>query len=436
MTSSIESSALLRTTSAALSPSQKVPIASFSSFPISTQARAPGPTEEGSAFSSFLGLATTMTGACVLTLPGVLQAVGQIPALFLFAMSAWLAFHACEMLSVCCDAACEFSYEALSSRLFGAAGVWSVRFLTLVLLFGAIVSYMVIAMDLLEPFLINIMSRGTIGLLFMLVAIPLCLPETMHALRFANLLVLLCLLYILVALGVRTVQNDLEFAAQIPRNRADEFNSKLAAVAYVLPIVMLSFVCQLNVPRAYQEIHDKTQMTLVHKALVGWGLFIYLLFAYLGYACFHGQPPSDILTGFAADDMLINGARLALGISMVLKTPMTFQPLRQLVEICCLGRNRESLPFRTAITVVFLLLAYLLSVSSRNLGTVMAFVGSVAGNLLALTVPGLFLYEISRSYLVERDAFYSSRLAFTFVCAGGVFSAASLAYLSYNALVG
>ncbi|CAH0487996.1 unnamed protein product [Peronospora farinosa] len=392
MTSSIESSALLRTTSAALSPSQKVPIASFSSFPSSTQARAPGPTEEGSAFSSFLGLATTMTGACVLTLPGVLQAVGQIPALFLFAMSAWLAFHACEMLSVCCDAACEFSYEALSSRLFGAAGVWSVRFLTLVLLFGAIVSYMVIAMDLLEPFLINIMSRGTIGLFFMLVAIPLCLPETMHALRFANLLVLLCLLYILVALGVRTVQNDLEFAAQIPRNRADEFNSKLAAVAYVLPIVMLSFVCQFKCffHGRTRRSNDKTQMTLVAQGTRGCGdsLSIFSLRTLDTRASTDNRQATFSLYSRRMD-MLINGARLALGISMVLKTPYDFPTAASaFVEICCLGRNRE------------------FTIPDGD---------HCAGNLLALTVPGLFLYEISRSYLVEL---------------------ASLAYLSYNALVG
>ncbi|KAF4315433.1 hypothetical protein BBO99_00004728 [Phytophthora kernoviae] len=408
MTSS-ELSPLMRTTNAALSPAQK-----RATLPTSSVPRAPGHTEEGSAFSSFLGLATTMTGACVLTLPGVLQAVGPLPALPLFFISAWLAYHACEMLSVCCDAACEFSYEALSSRLFGAAGVWAVRLLTLALLFGAIVSYMVITMDLFEPFLADIMSRRSISLVFMLVGIPLCLPETIHELRFANMLVLLCLLYILVALAIRTTQDDPEFVAQIPRNPADEFNSELAAMAYVLPIVTLSFVCQLNVPRAYQEIHDKAQMTHVHKAL----------------------PPSDILTGFAPDDTLINGARLALGVSMVLKTPMTFQPLRQLVEICCLGHDRESLPFRTAITVVFLLVAHLFSVSSNNLGIVMSFVGSVAGNLLALTVPGLFLYEVSRGYLVERDAFYSPRLALIYTYAGVVLTAASLTYLSYNALVG
>ncbi|RLN72642.1 hypothetical protein BBJ28_00013809 [Nothophytophthora sp. Chile5] len=428
-----EASSLLRTTSIGRSPSQKT--AAGSSASSAPAPHAPGHTEEGSAFSSFLGLATTMTGACVLTLPGVVQAVGVFPALLLFILGAWLAFHACEMLTVCCDAACEFSYEALSSRLFGAAGVWAVRLLTVALLFGAIVSYMVIAMDLFEPFLAGSLSRSSCSLLFMLVAIPLCLPETIHELRFANMLVLLCLLYILVALTVRTAQNDPEFAAQIPHNAADEFSSELAALAYAVPIVTLSFVCQLNVPRAYQEIHDKTQMTHVHKALVGWGLAIYLLFAYLGFACFHGQPPSDILTGFRADDTLINGARLALGFSMVLKTPMTFQPLRQLVEICCLGHDRESLPFRTAITVAFLLVAHLFSVSSRNLGTVMAFVGSVAGNLLALTVPGLFLYEVSRGYLVERDAFYSPRLALVFAYAGGVFAVASLTYLSYNALV-
>lgn len=434
---SYESASLLRTTSAAQTPSHKdTAIAAASLRPLPVPVSAPGCTEEGSAFSSFLGLATTMTGACVLTLPGVVQAVGPFPALLLFAMSAWLAFHACEMLSVCCDAANEFSYEALSSRLFGAAGVWAVRLLTIALLFGAIVSYMVIAMDLFEPFLVDVLSRNTISLAFVLLAIPLCLPETIHELRFANLLVLICLLYILVALGIRTVQNDHDFVAQIPRNAADEFDSELAALAYALPVVTLSFVCQLNVPRAYQEIHDKTQMTRVHKALVCWGISTYLLFAYLGYACFHGQPPSDILTGFRANDTLINGARLALGSSMVLKTPMTFQPLRQLVEICCLGHDRESLSFRAAITVIFLLLAHLCSLSSRNLGTVMAFVGSVSGNVLALTVPGLFLYEVSRGYLIERDAFYSPRLALLFAYTGSSFAVASLSYLSYNALMG
>ncbi|KAL8002903.1 putative amino acid transporter, transmembrane domain-containing protein [Plasmopara halstedii] len=432
-----ESATLLRTTSAAQSPSLKCSAdATTPSLPLSASASARTFTEEGSAFSSFLGLATTMTGACVLTLPGVVQAVGLFPALLLFALSAWLAFHACEMLSVCCDATNEFSYEALSSRLFGAAGVWTVRLLTLALLFGAIVSYMVITMDLFEPFLKDIMSRKTISLIFMLLAIPLCLPDTIHELRFANMLVLICLLYILVALGIRTVQNDHEFAAQIPRNYADEFSSEFAALSYALPIVTLSFVCQLNVPRAYQEIHDKPQMTHVHRALVGWGLFIYLLFAYLGYACFHGEPPSDILTGFKANDKLINGARLALGSSMVLKAPMTFQPLRQLVEICCLGHDRESLTFRTGITIAFLLIAHLFSVSSRNLGTVMAFVGSVSGNMLALTVPGLFLYEVSRGYLIERDAFYSPRLALIFVYTGAFFAAASLSYLSYYVLLG
>ncbi|CAI5724647.1 unnamed protein product [Hyaloperonospora brassicae] len=424
---------LLRTTPSA-APVKPL-AASAASRPPSLLSRAVSHTDRGSAVSSFLGLASTMTGACILTLPGIVQAVGVLPTLLLLVLSAWMAFTACEMLSVCCHAAGAYSYEALSSRLFGATGVWAVRLLTLALLFGAIVSYMVIAMDLFEPFLIDVLPRRVIGLLFLLVAVPLCLPETIYALRFANVAVLLCLLYILGAISLRTVQRDPEFAAHVPRNRADEFTSEWAALAYALPIVMLSFVCQLNVPRAYEEIHDKTLTTRVHKALVGWGLCIYLAFAYVGYACFQGQPPSNILTGFAATDRLINGARLALGVCMVLKTPMTYQPLRQAMELCCLGHERKSLPFRTAITVVFLLVAHLFSLFSRSLGTVMAFVGALSGILLALTVPGLFLYEVARGYLVERDAFYSPRLALVFACTGGVFSAASLAYLSYNALV-
>ena len=84
-----------------------------------------------------------------------------------------------------------YLYEALSSRLFRAAGVWAARLLTLALLFGAIVGYMVIAMDIFEPFLVDTMTRQTIGLLFLLVTIPLCPPGTIYALLYANIAVLL-----------------------------------------------------------------------------------------------------------------------------------------------------------------------------------------------------------------------------------------------------
>lgn len=397
---------------------------------------APAHGEPGSAVSAFLGLATTMMGAVILTLPGTVQAVGVVPALVLFAVGAWMAYISFEMLCVSCDAVDAWSYEALSSRLFGAAGVWAVRIFTLALLFGAIVMYMVIAMDLFEPFVAHYVSRSTVGLVFVALAVPLCLPETIHELRYANLLVLVCLVYILIVLIIRCAQDDPEFVAQIQPNPEDTFSSELAALAYAAPIITLSYACQLNVPRAYQEIHDKAAIKHVHQALAVFAFVCYVGFALVGYYCFHGQPPSDILTGFAADDTLVNTARLALGASMVLKTPMTFQPLRQLVELCFLGHDRESLPFRTVITVVFMVAAHLLSVSSDSLGVIMAFIGAIAGNILTATVPGMILYEVTTEYMMVPHAFYSQRLALVFAYAGVAFSIISLTYLSYNALAG
>ncbi|KAF1316771.1 Amino acid/auxin permease, partial [Globisporangium splendens] len=399
------------------------------------KAKAPAHGQQGSAVSSFLGLATTMMGACILTLPGTVEAVGVAPAILIFLVAGWITYQSFEMITIACDATNEFSYESLSSRLFGATGVWAVRLLTLILLFGSVVMYMVIAMDLFEPFLVGHLSRSAIGLVFTVVAIPLCLPETIHELRYMNMLVILCVLYILFALTVRTIQNDPEFAATIKPNASSEFNSEAAAIAYALPIISLSFACQLNVPRAYDEIHDKQAMKHVHQALVVAGLVIYILFAVLGYVCFHGHPPSDILTGFRTDDTLINGARLCLGASMVLKTPMTFQPLRQAVELTFLGHDRESLPFRTAITTFFMFFAHLLSVTSKDLGVVMSFMGALAGNLLTITIPGLFLYEVGHSYLYDNSAFYNRRLALLFTFTGVVFSIVSLTYLGYNTIV-
>lgn len=395
---------------------------------------APGHGEEGSALSSYLGLATTMMGACILTLPGTLQALGVIPSILLFFGAGWMTYQSFEIVRIACDTTGEYSYEALSSRLFGATGVWTVRLLTLILLFGSVVMYMVIAMDLFEPFLVNVMSRNTIGLFFMVFAIPLCLPETIHELRYANLMVILCVIYIMIALLIRTIQDDPEFVANIQPNSDNEFTSESAAIAYALPIIALSFACQLNIPRAYEEIHDKEAMRHVHMALVGSGLFCYITFGMLGYICFHGQPPSDILTGFRSDDTLINGARLCLGVSMVLKTPMSFQPLRQVIELCFLGHDRESLPFRAAITIVFMFAAHLLSITSRNLGVVMSFIGALAGNILTISVPGMFLYEIGNGFMYENRAFYNRRLAVAFIVMGVVFSVVSLTYLVYNAI--
>lgn len=401
-------------------------------------AAAPGHTQQGSALSSFLGLATTMMGACILTLPGTVAALGVVPAMLLFVLAAAISYASLEMITAACDATGAFSYEALSSRLFGATGVWAVRLLTLLLLFGSIVMYMVIAMDLFEPFLVHVLSRSTIGVLFAVIAVPLCLPETIHELRYMNLLVILCIVYILFALTVRTVQGDADLAARVSAAdiAATQFTSEAAAIAYALPIISLSFACHLNVPRAYDEIHDKHAMTRVHQALVAVGLVVYGAFAVLGFVCFRGHPPSDILTGFRPDDTLINGARLCLGASMVLKTPMTFQPLRQAVELTFLGHDRESLTFRAVITSVFMVVAHLLAVYSHDLGVVMSFVGALAGNVLTITVPGLFLYEACRSFVFDTAASTKRKLALAMAATGVGFSLVSLAYLGYNAVVG
>jgi amino acid permease len=389
---------------------------------------------QGSAWSAFLGLATTMMGACILTLPGTIEAVGVFPGILLFTICAGIAYQSFEIICTCCETTGEYSYEALSSRLFGPTGTWIVRILTVILLFGSVIMYMVIAMDLFEPFLANIISRNTIGLFFTIIAIPLCLPDTIHELRYANMLVLFCILYIVVALAIRTKQGNPDLV-EASTNNNNEFNSEVAAISYVIPIISLSYACQLNVPRAYREMYHKKEMRSVHRALVFFGLFFYCTFAVLGYVCFHGKPPSDILTGFSRDDTLINGARLCLGTSMILKTPMTFQPLRQVIELCALNDDHRNIPFRATTTTIFMLLAHVISVSAKDLGLVMSYLGAVSGNLLSIAAPGLFLWEISRGYMYEQRSKYLRRIAIVMAATGFGFSIASVTYLLFTSFV-
>ena len=130
----------------------------------------------------------------ILALPASFAQTGISSGLLLLVSVAFLTWYSVYALCICSDSTREYTYEGLSVRLFGPFGVWSTRLMTLCLLFGACVMYMVIAMDLLVPLLH--LDRSTIGLGFIIIVVPLCLPDSIYALRYTNGMVVVCLAYI------------------------------------------------------------------------------------------------------------------------------------------------------------------------------------------------------------------------------------------------
>ncbi|CAK4081092.1 unnamed protein product [Aphanomyces euteiches] len=358
-------------------------LAKYTEFPAVADEPAP---KEGTIFTSFLGLMSTMAGACILTLPSTMSAATVWPASLLLLALAGLAYAGCFCLCVACDGSGGAeSFESLIQRLRHPVQLWLVRTLLMMLLFGAIIMYIVIAIDMLSPFVP--LSRFVLGGLFAAVCLPLCLPDTVTALRYTNSVVVACVLYIVVVLTWQATTQP--WPEPKPSN-----SSIFGGFAYTVPIQALSYCMHLNVPQVYNELGHKQSMPTVLVLVLGGGFGLYLTSAIAGYVCFNGTPPGDILNGFANDNASINGVRLALGLCMVFKTPVTYQPLRDVLESLVHDYQVPKMPFRVAVTSVFLITSWILAVTAKDVSYVMDWVGATAGIMLSFAFPGLFLWEL------------------------------------------
>ena len=346
---------------------------------------------KGTVFTSFLGIMSTMAGAGILALPASFARTGLIEGIALLLFLALVTYASMHFICECGRFSKEYTYEGLSLQLFGPFGIWSTRLMTLLLLFGVCIMYMVIAMDLLTPIFENYVQRSTIGILFTILVVPLCLPDSIYALRHTNFMVVACLVYITFSLFLRTIYS----AIVTPVVNAEPSNllQSLSHLSFAIPIQGLSFGCQLNGIRAYGELADKKDMLRVNVLVVSLGFVFYAVFGLLGYFCFDGNPPDDLLTGFDKDDTLINGARFSLALCMLFKTPITFQPFREILEMCLLKSSERNMRFRFCSTFVFMTAGCALAIKASSLSRVMDIMGATAGLWIAFSLPGVFLWQ-------------------------------------------
>jgi amino acid permease len=237
--------------------------------------------QNGSVLTSYLGLMSTMVGAGILSLPSTMSAAHVVPSTLVLVSMAILSYAACVCITVAADVTGgAYSYETLSKRLCNHSQIWFVRVCTMLMLFGAVVMYMIIAVDMLEPFLP--LSRPFICGAFALICFPLCLFDTIHALRYSNSMVILCVLYIVIVLCDHAFRIDKSSWVAAPTTIS------LYGIAYTIPIQALSFGMHLNVPRVYGELREKRSMECVTILLIVSGFFVYWIASYAGYVCFQG----------------------------------------------------------------------------------------------------------------------------------------------------
>ncbi|OQS07263.1 Amino Acid/Auxin Permease (AAAP) Family [Thraustotheca clavata] len=351
---------------------------------------------KGTFWTSTFALVGTMMGAGALALPSTMSQTNIASCIVIFFIMAIYSFVSCSACVVTADATGQYSYEEMSAVLFGRGRQWFVRLLTLILLFGIIAMFMVVSMDLLHPFVEAYVSRTTIGLIFTFVAIPLCLADSLYALRYSNSIVVGCMMYIFVVLFIRAIQDG-----GLPKEQPPV---TLHGVLYTIPLQALSFGCQINSIRVYGELKHKSQMHGVNFATMFFGLIVYVLFTLFGYICFHGNASADILTGFSTNDPLVNSVRMVLGTCIVLKIPLIFQPFVQVLQIVTVGVENGGVSQTTKYitTIGSLFAAYVVAITCKDLSMIMGLVGAIGDILINFAVPGMFIWQVGINQMNEK----------------------------------
>ncbi|RHY01424.1 hypothetical protein DYB36_002764 [Aphanomyces astaci] len=367
---------------------------------------------QGSVFSSYVGILCAMLGAGIMTLPSTISAMTPAFGVGLLFVTGLLAFASLRCLCLSADVTGLYSYEHLSTRFFPPILQWMLRVLTLVPCFGACVMYMIVAMDMLLPF-VGI-SRPLLCAAYAVLAYPLCLLDSFHALQYSNTVVIFCIFYITGVLVHHAWGKPWPDQSTLPITSVT-----WAGLAYAIPIQTFSFCCHFNYMRVYGELQHKPLVSTITWLVIGSAFLIYGTYSVAGYIVFQGLPPHDILTGFPISDASVTGVRLALAMCMWCKMPLAYQPIRDVAEVVCLPylTPLTKWPFRVPFTGAFLLMAYGVAVTAEDLSVVMDWIGATDGILVAFVVPGLFLYAATKEYQDKLPS-YASMLALSMACVG------------------
>ncbi|KAG9400828.1 Solute carrier 38 member [Aphanomyces cochlioides] len=342
---------------------------------------------QGTFWTSVFALLGTMLGAGALSLPSTMSMAGVVPDVLIFLFMAVFNFAALNAATTAAAYTGKASYESMAAQLFGPVRQWMIRGLTIALLFGAQCMFLVVSLDMLEPFVATYVNRQVLGAFLTLLTLPFCLLETIYALRYTNIIVIGCMIYIFVVVGIRSVTSG-----GWPNPPS---SPTMHGIFKAIPMQALSFGCQINAVRVYDELKTKSIITAVNISTMGAGFIMYVGFAFAGYLCFHGFPPADILTGFPSDDWLVNSIRLVLGPCVLFKVPLMCHPYMQALEAMVMPKDIvEPKAFRTFLTVTSLAAAYLVAVTCKDLSVIMVFVGAFGDLSINFSAPGMFLMEV------------------------------------------
>jgi len=389
----------------------------------------------GTILSSTVVLASSAIGAGILSFPYAFCRAGMITALIVLVTITILThFALCaigrSMQVVQRDSPHVSSYDELVQAILGPSAAIIMELVIIFYMLGACVGFLTIIGDMLEPLLTSDTegwlaastveafggSHGVRRSVLLTAAIGLCFPlsllRSLNALRFASILSIssVCYLVVLLIAGTATEHEPVV-----------HFKPIWPGAASAIPIMAFALQCHLSAPLVYSELHSSIKsarwMSRVSFLAMALCMLLYIPAGVFGYIRFGESVLGDVLTlgaghceadasgmgGFAVSNVWANFARVCISITAVCGYALNHYPVRPAI-FSMINRIRKRAGDQSCEDAVpthfifleaslWLGLCLIISVFCTNLAVVFSITGATCGSMVIFILPGLFWWN-------------------------------------------
>lgn len=354
-------------------------------------------------FTTVLNLLNSLLGAGILGVPYAMKYIGLIPSIILLAIIAGLS-HIATVLTVKLQARTSAAgLDDLAYKTFGKIGSIILSILSMLFLYSAEISYLIIGSDSIMSWLrlagLDIRDgwKRAVTLLIFWICIPgaLTIPKDIKFISYTSYANFVCIGWFILVMIIKAcmVFPKKGIAKLTYAQFGFGFFSAVAmyGLAFSLPVVVLPIIGSYN--------KDLKKRSIVSGAASIACFVIVALPAIIGYLMFGDEIQTIILNSFEDKDVLITITRAAFLIVVCCSYPCVAQSIKGSWGQLIFNQNDASKIEgwrRVVIFFVFNSIAVIIAIFLPNAGPVLAIGGALGGTLVDFVYPPTMWVKLSK----------------------------------------
>lgn len=364
-----------------------------------------GKVKPGSVKGSIFNLVVVIVGAGMVSLPYCFMQVGIIPGILILAGGGLMTYFSAGSLLVGAaseiveqDPDGDFSYPGLALRVGGPKLQMFMKGILSVTLFGYIVSYHVVIVDMIQDVYKLVTDSELSGFvdnkIELMTLIPAtlywpCLMRDLSSLRFSSLFGLACAAYLALVIAIEYFYRLGQ--GSHPKIKSEHLFAKdWSGYMHVVPICILSYACHTSILSIYNELNFPSQrrmMKVTRRGVFACFLF-YVTTAIFGFLTFLEDTKDNILLNDYGRNYAIAIGQICLTLNLALSFPIFVNVIRQILEL-----NQLSIPIHMLLTAGIVGGAYGVALVVPNISTAFEFIGSTTLPVTCYIMPTIFLFS-------------------------------------------